>query len=285
MKLPPELEEYLIHKHRGGISNSNGNNYENIYATKEIVRLFAEGKDEETTRIGAQLENSFVDDLVIIEKDQSTYIQLKNVKALVWGKMERSNLLFDFTLQNHYFKEENRKIILRIVYSDPDCPVDREPIPDSVYSVTEKEYFPYCESLAYLLQTSPEVREWITTIMNYPGPIFPLDMQSASIECIRSQWLELSPSNRVVSLKEIKDAYQKKHPDCPNFKDSVNVSIPIEVNEILDAICGFEYSYSGSNIYWRWGKMNGECEMTQKRIERLLEDSPKDFFQLLSCLN
>ena len=52
MCLSDEHKKYLTNKHNGGESNFKGNAFETVYATKEIVRLFAEGVDVKTTSVG-----------------------------------------------------------------------------------------------------------------------------------------------------------------------------------------------------------------------------------------
>ncbi|MDE6369720.1 MAG: hypothetical protein K2K94_10845 [Muribaculaceae bacterium] len=86
MKLSQEHKDYLDRKHNGGVSNQKGNTFETIYATKEIVRLFAEGADINTTYLATQLEYVFVDDLNILYTDgKRVYCQLKDKINLSWG--------------------------------------------------------------------------------------------------------------------------------------------------------------------------------------------------------
>lgn len=285
MDISKEHKEYLKHKHQGGVNNSKGNSYEVIYATKEIVRLFASGVDIHSTYIGTQMDGVFVDDLHIIFDETKTYIQLKDKKNLGWGNLNRGDVMYDFYWQSSYSKAANEKFQLKIVYSQLDCPIHSVEIPQEIAEVTIKEFFPSFQNLTILLQDSKKLRDNLQAIMNYPGGTLPLDMQSASVEFIRSQFMELAIPNRLVSLAEIKEAYERKHPECPNFKDSSNVFLPDELLEIFNSFVQFTFTVSGNSLYWKYKRMEGTTILTSELISTICEIRPQEIFELITLLN
>lgn len=285
MEISEEHKEYLKCKHQGGVNNSKGNTYEVIYATKEIVRLFASGVDINSTYIGTQIDGVFVDDLHIMMEETKTYIQLKDKKNLAWGKLNKGDIMYDFYWQSSYSQAANENFQLKIVYSQLDCPIHSTEIPQEIAKVTLKEFFPSFQNLTMLLQESKELRDNLHAIMNYPGDTLPLDMQSASVEFIKSQFLELAMPNRLVSLGEIREAYERKHPECPNFKDSTNVFLPNELLEIFKSFVQFSFTISGNTLYWKYKRMDGTTILTPELISRICEIRPREIFELITLLN
>lgn len=251
-----------------------------------MVRLFANEVNTDFTYIGMQLENMFVDDFFIyIESSRKVYHQLKDKQTLTWGKMEKGNMLYDFYWQRAYSQNENEDFSLKIVYSNQDCKFHNDEVPLSIVDVTHKELFPAFTILSSLLQKSQEIRTNLQSIMNYPGDQFPLDMQLSSLEFIRSQIQELALPNTLVSLTKIKDAYEQKHPECPNFKDRKNVELPEEMEVILDSIQDFKYSVKGDNLYWIYRNMQGITNITPDVILKICNINTNEILELIPLLN
>lgn len=285
MNISSDHKDYLRRKHTGGISNQKGNTYETFFVTKEIVRLFAEGADINSTWIISQVNQAFVDDLCIIDSDnRKCYHQLKDVKGLTWGKAEAGNVRYDFKWQKHYAIHEKENFGLKLVYSDADCPVHKNPIPDEISDVAVCEYFPAYQSLSAFLQESETLRKDLRKIMNYPGRDFPLDVQSVSLELIRSQWQELSKPDVPVSLAQIKDLYDRKHPLSPNLRSYPDVPLSSSAGAILSRFPDFHYSINGSNLYWRLRRMEGVISVSE--VERILDSEiPNSTADLITLLN
>lgn len=86
MPISRSERKYLKHKHKGGKSNSQGNDYEDHFSTYKIALLLNAYKNQwKETKITSQIQ-SFVDDLLIQHPDsRRDYFQLKNVKSLTWN--------------------------------------------------------------------------------------------------------------------------------------------------------------------------------------------------------
>ena len=65
--MDPRLKynEYLKNKHKGGVSNSKGNAYEDLYATKTIIECWDCSTNIDSVAFIYQIEQAFVDDLKI----------------------------------------------------------------------------------------------------------------------------------------------------------------------------------------------------------------------------
>ena len=84
MRRNEELQKYLANKHRGGENNLKGGTYEDFYAVYQIVSCLTRFKDRlDTVQFQAQLEDAFVDDLLIAYPEINVYHQLKNTLVLL----------------------------------------------------------------------------------------------------------------------------------------------------------------------------------------------------------
>ena len=74
---------YLANKHKGGWANAKGGLYEDFYAVYQIISCIAKYKAAlDGVALQTQLEDTFVDDLLITHPDKNVYHQLKNTKSL-----------------------------------------------------------------------------------------------------------------------------------------------------------------------------------------------------------
>ena len=89
---------YLTNKHRGGESGRRGNLYEAYYAVFAIFREIANGND--STIVSGQVEDAYVDDLLISDGTTNVYHQLKNKKNPSWGSMKHGDLKYDLKIFN-----------------------------------------------------------------------------------------------------------------------------------------------------------------------------------------
>lgn len=117
MPITAEERTYLKNKHKGGKNNSKGVNYENFYATYKIALIIDRYiKQLDNVRLTSQLENCFVDDLLIVEPDaHRTYHQLKDVKDLTWNTKK---LRYDFKRQKDISSEVDENFELKLVHSN-----------------------------------------------------------------------------------------------------------------------------------------------------------------------
>ena len=84
-------KEYLTRKHRGGENSKKGNMFEAYFSVYQILLLMSEGKLDAT--LFSQVENAYVDDLLILQDDSSVYHQIKDVKSL-HGAILRQRILW-----------------------------------------------------------------------------------------------------------------------------------------------------------------------------------------------
>ena len=117
MPITAEERTYLKNKHKGGKNNSKGAAYESFYATYKIALLIDRYiKQLDDVRLTSQLENCFVDDLLIVEPDaHRTYHQLKDVKDLTWNTKK---LRYDFKRQKDISSEVDENFELKLVHSN-----------------------------------------------------------------------------------------------------------------------------------------------------------------------
>lgn len=117
---------YLTNKHRGGESGRRGNLYEAYYAVFAIFREIANGND--STIVSGQVEDAYVDDLLISDGTTNVYHQLKNKKNPSWGSMKHGELKYDFSMQKKLCEERAERFSLKLVVSGrKDSLIERMP--------------------------------------------------------------------------------------------------------------------------------------------------------------
>lgn len=286
MKLSDVHKEYLANKHRGGLNNQKGNTFEEIYATKEIIRLFAYVKEWDETTVTSQLENVFVDDFRIVYPDgQKTYHQCKDTQELSWKGNEKGKPFYDFKWQRIYSFADKERFKLKIVYSNPQCAIHLEQVPQPINDVTEKELFHSYPTLTAILLDSADVRNNIKNISYYSDGGYSLDNLLAFAEVVRSQWKELGTPNREVSLSDIRNSAEAKYGGIINFRDTEDVSIPDDLGMIFLKFPEFTYSVAGNSVIWRFKKMTGVFIPTDDIVSKIISQNPTDIFELISILN
>lgn len=286
MELSEEHKTYLANKHRGGLSNQKGNTFEVIYATKEIIRLYSLGVEVDNTYVAAQLEDTFVDDFQIIYDDGlKVYHQCKDTKSLSWEKDEKGEPFYDFRWQKEYSIGNGEDFKLKIVYSNPDCKIHNSPIPSVIEDVTIKEQFTTYPNLNAILLDSENLQSQIKSILFADRDGHTLDKLSVFVEVIRSEWLELSVPNRLVSLAEIKNQTITKYGAIINFKDLPDVELSDELKIILDRFPEFSYLVNGHNILWSYKKLSGQFYLSDELNSSIIETNPSEIFQLITLFN
>lgn len=285
--LTPELEEYLKNKHKGGVNNQKGNTYENHYAVYEIVNLMANHKDRDKTLIGTQIEKVFIDDLVIDKPDQKIYHQIKDKQDLTWGKMEKGELLYDFTHQAQMSQTSKENFLFKIVYSHDTCSLHDSNIPSSLSAFTQKVRFKTHASLSAMVLSSPDVQENIIKIV-YEFPEQRLDWITQIVEIINSVWQEHAQPNTFTSIdrlfKESSDLIKNIKVGIPNFRSEKNVILRKEVKTKLDSFQSFRYRIEGSRLVWKTSNLSGSKAVDDELQDNILKSDSSDIFSLIEIL-
>lgn len=286
MELTQEHKKYLANKHRGGCNNQKGKTFEDIYATKEIIRLLSLGVNLDNTYLAVQLENTFVDDFQIVYDDgMKTYHQCKDTETLTWEKDEKGEPFYDFRWQKEYSIANGELFQLKIVYSNDKCQIHKNAIPALIKDVTVKEFFPAYPSLNAIVLASADFQTDIKNILLADREGHTFDKLSRFAEVIRSQWLELAIPNRAVSLSEIKDKTVSKFGDIINFKDLPNVELSEDLKCILGRFPEFSYQVNGQNILWSYKNLSGQFCIIKELNSKIIENNPSEIFQLITLFN
>ena len=101
----------LKNKHKGGVNAEKGLQYEMNYAVYKIV-CYLLACNEHSVRFQTQIEDAYVDDLLITVGDIYNYHQLKNVKDLKWATVES-----DFIMQLNQCTERNENFTMTSLVS------------------------------------------------------------------------------------------------------------------------------------------------------------------------
>ena len=157
---------YLANKHSGGEANVKGSLYEDCYAVFQIVSYIAKYKMSlDSVALQTQLEDTFVDDLLIAHPDKNVYHQLKNTQKLTWNtKSSGRTIASDFENQIKDCKERDEQFALKLVFSAAKSKVGIN-IPDSIKDYTTAEYFPYMKDLNGLILISDAFQDALRQIL------------------------------------------------------------------------------------------------------------------------
>ena len=119
MERTDAIKQYLKNKHQGGENNQKGGLFEDFYAVYQIVSCIAKYKSSfDRVEFQTQLEDTFVDDMLIAHPELNMYHQLKNTQSLSWGKVDKQgDIAFDFAHQMEDCKEREENFALKLVYS------------------------------------------------------------------------------------------------------------------------------------------------------------------------
>lgn len=286
MELTEEHKIYLSNKHRGGVNNQKGKTFEDVYATKEIIRLYSLGYDLDKTFVCGQLENVFVDDFQIIYPDGLiAYHQCKNAATLSWNKDEKGEPYYDFRWQKYYSNEDGEYFRLKIVYSHAECAIHSDAIPPIIEDVTDKELFPAYSSLNAIIVASPDFRQSIEAVMFAGTDGYTYDKLAAFAEIIRSEWLELAEPNKTISLQDIKDDALTKYGEILNFKSLPDVELSYDLKLIFDRFPKLSYTINGTIVFWNYKRMSGQFTLSDDLISDIVKENPEEIFQLITLFN
>ena len=272
---------YLANKHKGGEANVKGGLYEDCYAVYQIVSCIAKYKAVlEGVALQTQLEDTFVDDLLIAHPDKNVYHQLKNTKSLAWNtKSADRTITSDFENQIKDCQDRSEAFALKLVYSAAKSKVG-ESIPESIQEYTTAEYFPYEEDLNGLIFISEGFIDALRQI-SVNGDSATIDDLANVAQVFLGVWRGCG-SNRRISLSEIvAHAENTKHFNLNIF---ANGTISAACREILDSIEGLRYYVSGKMFYWQMGDFTGSCPWPEGKEQEIIDKRPTTRRELVAIL-
>ncbi|MCI6874945.1 MAG: hypothetical protein MR873_01505 [Parabacteroides sp.] len=276
-----DLHNYLLAKHRGGENNLKGGLYEEYYAVFQIVSCLAKYKHElDAVSFQAQLEDTFVDDLLIAHPDVNIYHQLKNRQTVSWGSTKtKGDIAFDFTHQIEVCQERDETFALKLIYSAKESKVTDVPAQIKSHSLAER--FPYQEDINQLVIISNELKDALRRISS-EGVNATDDVLANIAIVVLGAWKKTSATKTRVTLSSIVSVIE--------VQKQVNISLypDGEISEackrILDAIDGIEYHISGRMFYWSFGLLKGSCPWPDKMEAKIIEANPKTKLELIALL-
>lgn len=277
-----DLNNYLAAKHRGGENNLKGGLYEDYYAVYQIVSCLAKYKHElDAVSFQAQLEDTFVDDLLIAHPNVNIYHQLKNTQAVAWGSTEqKGDIAFDFAHQIEDCEGRDEEFALKLIYSAKDSQPD-DNVPESIEAHSTAEWFPYQEDINQLVMISGELKSALRAI-SAEGETATDDVLTIIATVVLGAWKRTSASKNRVSLSSIVSVIEAtKHVNISLYPDN---GISEECKRILDAIDGIECHINGRMFYWSFGMLKGSCPWPDEMEAKIIEANPKTKLELIALL-
>lgn len=282
MERTDEIKQYLRNKHQGGENNQKGGLFEDFYAVYQIVSCIAKYQPSfEGVEFQTQLEDTFVDDMLIAHPEQNTYHQLKNTQSLSWGKVDKKDdIAFDFAHQIEDCKDRKENFALKLVYSLKNNKVGGQ-IPEEIKEHTSTEYFDYSSDLNSLVILSATLKHVLRAI-SPNGDDTPTDDLANIASMFLGVWKGCDSKNGI-SLKEI--IHKAEHFKHINLKIYYDESLSEDCKRVLDAIEDFKYHIKGRMFYWSTGRMNGSCPWPDEMESVIISRHPKDKWELISILS
>ena len=272
---------YLANKHKGGEANAKGGLYEDCYAVFQIVSCIAKYK----TSLGgvamqSQLEDTFVDDLLIAHPDKNVYHQLKNTQSLTWNtKSSDRTITSDFENQVKDCKERDEAFAMKLVYSAANSKVG-ESIPESIQEYTTTEFFPYQDDLNGLILISKEFIDALRKI-SVNGDSATIDDLVNVAQVFLGVWRGCGSNHRVSLSEIVTRAEQMRHFNLNIFADG---TISEACREVLDRIEGLHYYVRGKMFYWQLGDFNGSCPWPEGKEQEIIDKRPTTRHELVAIL-
>lgn len=272
---------YLANKHKGGEANAKGGLYEDCYAVFQIVSCIAKYKVSlDSVAFQTQLEDTFVDDLLIAHPNKNVYHQLKNKQELTWNtKSSGRTIKSDFENQIKDCEERYEQFALKLVYSAAKSKVG-DKIPDSIKDYVTTEYFPYEKDLNGLIFISGAFQDALRQI-SVNGHSTPVDELVNIAMVFLGAWRGCSNENRVRLVDIVTRAKSMRHFNLAIFP---NAFIGQACREILDSIEGLRYYVSGRMFYWQLGDFTGSCPWPEDKEQEIIDKKPTTRRELVAIL-
>lgn len=265
---------YLANKHKGGVANAKGGLYEDYYAVYQMVTCIAKYKRElEGVAFQTQLEDTFVDDLLIAHPDINVYHQLKNTQQLSWNTKSNGDrtVASDFGKQIEDCEERDESFALKLVYSATGSNVASS-MPESISKHTTAEYFPYQNDLNSLILISHEFKTALKQV-SAKGDDSSDDELLDIATVFLGVWKSVDGKKKVRLSEIVEKADSVKH---FNLAIHPSVTISAECRDILDGIEGLEYYVRGRMLYWTIGLMSGSHPWDDAMQESIVVRHPKN---------
>ncbi len=282
MERTDDVKLYLKNKHQGGESNQKGGLFEDFYAVYQIVSCIAKYKSS-FDRVGfqTQLEDTFVDDILIAHPEHNMYHQLKNTRSLSWGRVDKQgDIAFDFVHQIEDCKDRGERFVLKLVYSLKDSRIG-EQIPDEIKDQTSTEYFDFSPDLNRLVIVSVPLKHALMAITPN-GEKTPTDDLANIASVFLGVWKGCDSKNRISLEEIIRRVENFKHINLKIYPDE---GMSEDCKRILDAIEGLDFHISGRMFYWSIGCMNGSCPWPDEMETKIMRQHPTDKWELMSILS
>lgn len=264
-----EDAKYLANKHRGGENNQKGGLYEDYYAVYQIVSCIASYKTSlDAVAFQTQLEDTYVDDLLIAHPSNNVYHQLKDTETLTWSSGSSRTIQSDFEHQIADCKERDENFALKLVYSATGSKF--YDIPESIKDYTSVENFPHADDLNQLIFISGAFKESLKLI-SAKGEASTDDELLTLAMVFLGAWRSLNSKERL-QLSSIVDLAGKAH----NFNLAIypDLKMSDECKMILDAIPGLDYRLCGRELMWTLGFLNGSCQWTETLENTIINNKP-----------
>ena len=276
-----EDRAYLANKHKGGEANAKGGLYEDCYAVFQIVSCIAKYKASlDGVALQSQLEDTFVDDLLIAHPDKNVYHQLKNTQSLTWNtKYSGRTIASDFENQIKDCRERDEQFALKLVYSAANSKVG-ERVPDDIKAYTTAEFFPYEEDLNGLVLISSDFQKVLRQI-SVNGKDATVDELVNVAMVFLGAWRGCGNKKRVRLSEIVEQARRMRHFNLTIFPDG---EISKACRDILDAIEGLNYSVSGRMFYWQLGAFTGSCPWPEGKEQEIIDKRPTTRRELVAIL-
>lgn len=280
MKRSDEIKQYLANKHKGGENNQKDGLYEDYYAVYLIVSCIAKFKSElDDVSFQTQLEDTFVDDLLVAFQDKNIYHQLKNTQNVNWGNTEKKgDIAFDFSHQIEDCKERDENFALKLIYSAEDDQVDAN-MPSEIKGHTKAEWFPCREDLNHLVLMSGYFRKVLRDI-SAEGEDATDDVLVIIATRFLGVWKSSNNKSRISLSEIVRRVEAQSRANIAIFPDA---RISDKCKAVLDATVGLEYRIQGKMLYWNIGSVSGSFPVSKELEEYLINNRPstkKDFLAM-----
>lgn len=276
-----EDRAYLTHKHKGGEANAKGGIYEDCYAVFQIVSCIAKyNASLDGVALQTQLEDTFVDDLLISHPDRNVYHQLKNTQELTWNtKSSERTIRSDFENQIRDCVERNEQFALKLVFSAANSKVGDD-IPDNIKDYTTAEYFPFEKDLNGLVLISDTFQDALRQI-SVNGEKATVDELVNVAMVFLGAWRGCDNENKVSLSDIVTRAKGMKHFNLTLFPDG---TISQACQDILNKIEGLQYSVCGRMFYWQLGGFTGSCPWPESKEQEIIDKKPTTRRELVAIL-
>lgn len=261
--------KYLANKHRGGENNQKGGLYEDFYAVYQIVSCIASYKNSlDAVAFQTQLEDTYVDDLLIAHPSNNVYHQLKDTKSLNWSGAGDRTIQSDFEHQIADCKERDEDFALKLVYSATGSEVSD--IPESIKDYTSVENFPHADEINQLVLISSLFKDALRHI-SAKGNMSTVDELANIAVAFLGIWRGANTNNRISLSDIVTRAGNIFNFNLTIYPDKVMTK---ECRSILDGVDGLEYRISGRELIWSLGLLNGTCQWTDSLENTIICKKP-----------